>query len=494
MTRAADKSDAEILEALVPAANRARAMRAEIARLAQRDPILFASYVLRDEQTGGETTPAPVHYAWHDLWSREARSIVWGHFESGKSAQVGARILWELGRDPSLRVVVVSNTVTQAKKFIRPMARYLKSSPELREVFPKLRPAEPWTAETLNVERQTISKDPSVQALGVHGNIQGARTDLLVIDDILDFENCRTPAGREDLFAWYRSALVGRMSARGRVWIVGNAFHSDDLLHRLARSPGWVAERFPVVDDDTGDSRWPERWPMARIDEARVHMGELEFARKMLCRARTDGDARFHLEWIDAAKARGNGMTMSYGLEAVPVGFRIVTGVDLGVAQHGKADQTVLATIAIYPNGDRQILCIESGRWPAPEIVNRIVDTHRRYQSVVWVESNAAQQFIVHFTRELSAVPVRSFYTGRNKMAPDFGIETLAVEMANSKWIFPSERGHVHREISGLIEEMLYWDPASHTGDKLMALWIAVAGSREGAKKAEVGRVNWGRR
>jgi hypothetical protein len=62
------------------------------------------------------------------------------------------------------------------------------------------------------------------------------------------------------------------------------------------------------------------------------------------------------------------------------------------------------------------------------------------------VENNAAQDYIVQFARHSTAIPVFPFTTGRNKAHPEFGIEGLAVEMSNTKWLIPS-KGGLEREV-----------------------------------------------
>jgi len=53
--------------------------------------------------------------------------------------------------------------------------------------------------------------------------------------------------------------VLGRVVANGRVIVLGNAWHPEDLLHKLAAwQNSWVAERYGIVDED-GKSRWPER-------------------------------------------------------------------------------------------------------------------------------------------------------------------------------------------------------------------------------------------
>ncbi len=350
----------------------------------------------------------------------------------------------------------------------------------------------PWNAHQLFVIRPTQSRDATVRSCGIHGNILGSRIDLLIMDDILDYENTLSPTQREDLWGWYRSTLETRLTRRARALCIGTAWHREDLMHRLARTPGWHPVSYPVLDDD-GNPRWPERWPLSRINEARIRMGTTEFARNLLCKARNDSDERFQLSWIELCKARGEGREMPHALMEVPNGYATYTGVDLGVRTNKKADLTVLFTICLHPDGSREVLDIQSGRWAGPEIVRRIIDTHRRYLSIVLVENNAAQEFILQFTRASSAVPVRPFTTGANKAHPEFGIEGIAVEMQAGKWIIPSDNGHCVPEVEAWINEMLYYDPRTHSGDRLMGSWFAREGARGSGiiiPKAQFGSIN----
>lgn len=455
-------------------------------RLARRDPAAFVSYVLRDEGTGAPVLPSPAHEEWQALLTAHRRVGIWSHVEAGKSSQVSvARVLYELGRDPSLRCVVVMNTDAQAQKLARVIGRYIEQSPELRRVFPRLvrDRSRPWTSHQLSVVREVAghAKDPSVQTCGLHGNILGARIDLLVLDDFIDYESTRTQHGREDTMNWYLSTLEGRLTRNARVWAVGMAWHRDDFLHTLAKSPQWHFRRFPVMAPD-GTPTWPARWPKERIEEKRAVLGPAEFSRQLMCVARADEDARFKRAWVDTCLARGEGRGLIYALAAVPPGYRVFTGVDLGVRVKDGSDLTVLFTIAIAPNGDRQVLDVQSGRWPGPEIVRRIVDVHNRYRSIALVENNAAQQFIVDFTRGGTGVPVQPYTTTGKVNSPEFGIESMAVEMAAGKWVIPNTGGVMHPEVAAWVQELLYYDPRSHAGDRLMASWFA----REGAGKVTV--------
>lgn len=478
-------------------------------RLARSRPNAFMTYVLKDEETGRSILQTEDQMEWQDLADRERRLLIWGHVESGKTNQIAVgRVLYELGRNPNLRVAIVSNTADQAAKICLAVQKYIERSEELHEVFPDLRRDRrmPWNNHQLYVERETRAKDPSVQTCGIHGNILGARIDLLILDDLLDYENTHSPSQREDLWAWYHATLEGRLTRHARVWAVGNAWHREDFLHRLAQSPAWCARRYPVIDPDTGATRWPERWPAERIEQKRLDLqSPTEFARQMLCIARSDEDSRFKKAWIDQCLRRGLGRQLRYALTVLPPGYKTYTGVDLGVRVKAGSDVSVLFTIVVHPNGDREVLDVQAGRWAGPEIVQRIIDVHHRYHSIVLVESVSAQQFIVDFTKALSAVPVKPFNTtGKGNTATnvhhmEFGIEGLATEMANAKWIIPAVQvgsmlRAAHPQLDAWVNELLYYEPRAHPGDRLMASWFAQSGARVRRPKVQYGHLNLTRR
>lgn len=458
---------------------------------ARFDPAAFASYVLRDEETALPIMLSPMHEEWHRLASYHTRLLIWAHVEAGKSQQISiARALWELGRNPNLRIAIVSNTDSQAQKICMTIAKYIEHSVEYKKVFPHIVKArgQPWTMHQLFVQRTAeTGTHPSVRTCGVHGNILGARIDLLIIDDILDYENTLTAHQRDDLYNWFQSTLETRLTRKSRILCVGTAWHRDDLMHRFARRKDFTAVRYPVMDENTFELNWPERWPHSRIQAKQEALGPVEFNRSLLCIARSDEESRFQKQWIDQCLKRGEGRQLVYALEAIPDGYGTFTGVDLGVRVKDGSDLSSLFTLIVHPNGDREVLDLEAGRWTGPQIVQKIIDKHHRYHSIVIVENNAAQEFIVQFTKNASAVPVKSFTTtGQNVRHPQFGLESLATEMSMGKWIIPNIKGKCHPQVQAWIDEMLYYDPMGHAGDRLMSSWFAREGSRISRPKARL--------
>ena len=381
---------------------------------ARYDAAAFASYVLRDEETAQPVALAPMHEEWHALadrclvraenpdkkndvdelgrpqWRRK-NLLIWAMIEAGKTQAVTvARALWEIGRNPNIRILIVMNTDKQAQKIASTIGRYIMHSPEFKKVFPSIVPAPgmPWNTQQLSVQRTAnLGTHPTLLTCGIHGNVLGSRVDLLFLDDILDYENTRTDYQRKELGHWVRSTPFSRLTRKARVICVGTAWERHDLMHELSKQEDFVAVKYPAMDPVTEELSWPERWPRDRIESVRVR-GIVEFNRTILCTARSDEESRFKQEWINACLARGRGLGYTEALKHIPDGVRVYTGVDLGVSQKKDSDLTCLFTIAVLKNGDRMVLDVESGRWDGPTILKRAHRKHFLYQSILIVEGN----------------------------------------------------------------------------------------------------------
>lgn len=452
-------------------AARAAARRELTLRRARRDLAAFMEYVFA-------LTPARHHRGWCAELTSASRLVLTAPIEHGKSSIAAIGLpLWTLGNNPDARVAIVSETHTQAARPLAAIREHILRNPRLHEVFPNLRPArgarESWSESEIVVDRPGAVKDPSIIALGVNGPLLGARLDLAILDDIVSFENSFTAAQREKVIAWFRSTLVGRVVATGRIVVVGTPWHGEDLLGVLQRSGEYRVVRDPAADA-SGEPLWPEAWPRARLEQRRREIGEIEFSRQMLLEVLSDAGSRFRQGWLE----RAFGLAVELGVSLTGTndqGWRTFTGVDLGVGATSAHDESVIFTIAVHPDGRRQVLGVEAGRWQAPEIVARIKSARTRYQSRVRVESNAAQMYLVQFLAG-DGVHVEAHVTGKNRHDPAFGIESLAIEFEQGRWIVPDAP-----ETRAWARELIAFSPAGHPGDRVVASWLA----REAARAFE---------
>ncbi len=476
-------------------ATNSRARRRHAARV---DINEFCVQVGRDGETGARITQEDIHEQFQFLADEHHRAIFMAHPESGKTTQISIlRLLKMMGDNPNIHIALISKTGDTAQKSARALREYIERNEDLHEIYPDLVPGSQWGEKQFIIKRSSYSKDPTVQCLGLGGTLIGSRVDVLMFDDILDDENTISPSERKKVIRRFL-AFMERVSAKASAWMLTNAWHPDDAAHVMGREYNWPTFKFPVVDED-GVSTWPSKWTPERIQQAREDSGPLGFARAYLCRARDEGESPFDEDALEQAFEAGRELELVYKLDTatLPPGAMICVGVDLAVTKKKTGHLTALTTSLLWPEPDgrmtRQTLWCESGRWSSREIRTRFLDHLQRYGDPLFVvENNAAQRWIIDIVLNQADLPpeerrmptIIPFTTGKNKAHPQYGVEGLAVEIANGLWIF-TVNGPVSHEIEQLRADMAYYTRGAHTGDRLMSLWFSREGLRRGARAGQ---------
>ena len=315
---------------------------------------------------------------------RELQAFLSGHGKAlielprdhGKSVQVCARVLWELGRDPSLRVKVVCASEALAAERCRFLREALSANARLRLAFPHLRPGRPWGDTRFSVRRPANVIGPSVAAFGIGAASTGTRADLLVCDDIVDVKAIRSRADRERIKEYFRDNLMNLLEPEGRFWGLSTPWHRDDLNSELKRNAAFALFRRAVGEGP--EPVWPEKWPRERLEERRREIGASSFARGYRLVPVADEEVPIRAAWVRF-------WTEPAACE------RVVLSVDPALSTHARADASALVTLG--QTGGNEVRCLEAlaRRVATPELVGLIDDADRRWKpDVILFESNAA--------------------------------------------------------------------------------------------------------
>jgi len=264
----------------------------------------------------------------------------------------------------------------------------------------------------------------------------------------------------------------------------------DDVGDDLNDVPLWP-DRFFFLDWKTpqGDVLPPANDIHQAIDRARDdiedkrarHVVAGEFNRLYMNVCRDDDTAFCKQEWIDKCKAAARLEGFFEMVSEYRGGNPTFTGLDLAVSPGEENDDTAFFTFEVLPDRRRRILDIEIGQFDGPTIVRKLIAKSMAYNSIVRVENNAAQDFIRQFALQIdAALPVKPHTTGRTKAHPEYGVPGGFAEMSNGAWLIPNDKqGRCHPAIQKWIDGCLYYSPAKHTDDALMAWYFA----REQAKQ-----------
>lgn len=454
--------------------------------LARRDVSEFCQLVFRDP-SGQPWVQQPFHREWQQLLPLEgpARLLIGAPRESAKSSQVAvARVLWELGRNPQLRVKIVCATEQLARDLVAEIQRHLEWNPLLQQVFPRLRPSPkgPWTREALLLERDSIAKDPSVAAHGILSSGVGGRADLIVFDDVCDQRNAvLQPALREQVKQALQETWINLLGPKGRAVYTGTVWHQDDLTMELRGHPEWRHWWRPARDEVTKEPLWPDRWDAEALAQREREIGARAFARQYLLLPVSDEERTFPPEVMDACC---DDAVIPRRVEA-PEAWPRYAGVDLASALGQKASWTVIFTCAVNPENQRRFpLEIIRKRQSFPETIRTVQEQWRRHKpKLIYVESNAYQQAVVdQLAHEDRSIPVEAYQTGGEKYDERVGIPSLSAGMARGSWLIPSGgQPHAARCECGWCawRRELELHPHGETADVLMAMWLCESAARE---------------
>src|SRR5262249_34683769 len=123
----------------------ATAVSAGTARRARTCPDTFLAACFLDP-VGEPIRQAGVHRDLQAFLTTHPRALIELPRDHGKSVQVCGRVLWELGRNPGLRVKLVCATEGLAAQRSRFLRDAIADNPVVQTVFPDLKPGAPWAA------------------------------------------------------------------------------------------------------------------------------------------------------------------------------------------------------------------------------------------------------------------------------------------------------------------------------------------------------------
>lgn len=166
--------------------------------------------------------------------------------EHGKS-EAGANILpaWSCVRDPNVRVLLMSETATQAKDILGQTKSTVKRVGEDYGI----EIAED-SKKSFTLERDANHREPTIRAAGFDTGVTGGHYDLLVFDDVVSWKTQRTETRRRNARRQFFDYTSNLGSEGDSVFLVlGTRKHPEDLYGTLINSVGWNTRVEEAIQD-----------------------------------------------------------------------------------------------------------------------------------------------------------------------------------------------------------------------------------------------------
>ena len=448
-------------------------------------------------------------------------------------------VTYRIVKDPNISVMVVSKTQEQAKKFLYAIKQRL-THPRYAEMQAAFGPADgykatadQWSATKIYLGdevRDSGEKDPTVEALGMGGQIYGARANLIVLDDTVTLSNASM---WEKQMEWLTQEVASRLPPDGgQLLNIGTRVAPVDLYREL-RNPDhytdgdvpwtylampavleyrkepedwitlWPKSEMPLSDNDLPDEDGNyERWSGRRLERVRNEVGP---GRWSLVYQNQDiaEDAIFDPLCV---KGSSNGMRKPGPLVAGAAGhpknfsnFYRVMGIDPAMT----GDTAAVMYAVDRQTNKRYVLDVNIMTSPTPAAIRSLINEWAELYNphTVIVESNAFQLFLTK-DEEIRAslanrgIAYRPHHTGNNKQDPEFGVASLA-PLFGSKIKRDGQEAFKHagdnlielpdssrsEHVKKLVEQLITWQPGKRGKqlkmDAVMALWFCEIVARE---------------
>ncbi|HEC1637578.1 TPA: phage terminase large subunit [Yersinia enterocolitica] len=411
-------------------------------------------------------------------------------------------VLWTIICGIKHYPVIVMDSIDQAYPMLEAIKAELVYNPRLLMDFPDVCGAgRVWQMGTI-----LTRNDIKVQVAGSGKKLRGLRhgpyrPDLVVLDDIENDEQVRSPEQREKLENWLKKTVLPLGTAGGKLDVIyiGTILHYDSVLSRTLKNPLWRVARFKAL------IRWPDNMSLwdkweeilrnngsdgemlanayyqqhrAEMDEgAIVSWSARPLLALMLIRAR-DGHATFDAEYQndpvsgEDAIFAGEGVFHFWVNRLAEWIFYGACDPSLGLRGNSRDPSALLVGGFNRHSGILDV--VEAGiRKRVPDkIISDIIELQKIYRCQIWsVESVAFQEFLRTELIKRSAkagipVPARGVSPSADKL---LRIESLQPHMVNGLI-------RLHSSQTTLIEQLRHFPKADHDDgpDALHMLWALV--------------------
>lgn len=427
--------------------------------------------------------------------------------------------VWMICQQPNIRIIWVGGNEDIARNAVGAVMDQLENNEALIAAMlgpggsfkPQGRTGKSWTNKLLTVGTRTVQgiKSATITALGKGGRLLSRDADLIVFDDIVDYESASMPASRKKDIEWFGQDLASRKEEHTAMVGIGSRQHHAEIWGTLAANPAWrsIIEHahdpacnlpthgpIPAEEHETCDVcaahvdclLFPELRSMRWLEDTRTSMAD-DIRFEMIYQNTTHAEGA---EWVtadDLRRCRNSERRIGERPrfaedDGLVHDLRLVAGTDPAA----KGFQASFLWAFDVATGMRYMLDVDNRRAGGLEGARLIMrEWFERYGVRTWVvERNGYQEAvlqdrdIVEFSSQngISLVP---HYTDRhNKMHPDFGVPAQFVLFRRGLIDLPAGDAQSIDKVRLYEQQILNFEPetskASHhqPSDVVMAAWF----------------------
>lgn len=343
-----------------------------------------------------------------------------------KSTTVRHFVERAIGRNPDIRILWIMNAGDQAMKNVMAVRQTIEGNNVYRQAFGIAEDKDSqWTNSVLFVKRDYKGPDPTLMGAGINGPYQGLHFDIVILDDLTDQEDPRSPTTMLAQEEKLRGVIIDRVLEGGRIIGICTRWGETDLVPTFA-DMGFTIVEMPIVGDyPWGPTLSPTRFPPERVEIIRQKKGDVLFAMTFMCNPQAVGGNLISREHI------GYWEKDTFPTKSMP----FFMGIDPSASLKTYADHSAIATVGIdWKTRVMYLVDMWCKRVETPDLESQIVRKFRRMGAIrrIGLETKGFQLSLLQGMRRRYRLPFKEipYRTRRTQMQKVIAVDNDKVGRA----------------------------------------------------------------
>ena len=316
------------------------------------------------------------HQSMLDFIGSGSRNLLLAPRGFGKSKVTQAYICWRILKDPNLRVLLVSASYDKSVLFMSSIKRALESK-YIIDIFGDVR-GDVWKDNAITLKGRTINHvEPGLMAIGGgSSSIVGLHEELLVMDDVTDYDIVRSDIKNRRLYEWFQTAALPTVTPNGQVVFLGTKYGLNDIYGQLDRM-NYDKRIFPAVVNGVSACDWIR--PMDDIidDEGIVLEGLNTIKRNI-------GSTIFAMQFMNDTSLLMEGNIINHKwiqyYTNLPKLDEIVISCDPAISKGSSADSTAIVVLGRDSTGNIYVIDYKNDKYSFKETLDILESLTNQYK------------------------------------------------------------------------------------------------------------------
>ncbi len=310
--------------------------------------------------------------------------------------------IWEAINNPEIRILIVQNSMNNARKKLISIKQIFEKNDLLRSLYPELLPKtrSVWSGECLTLNRKGAHPEGTFEAAGTGTAVISRHYDIIIeddtvapqIDDMTGIVQQPTQLEIEKAIGFHRlSHPLLLHPSKSKIVVIGTRWAERDLIGWiLANTKGWI--HITRSCRENGKIIW-SRYSEEVLEEMEMALGPFMFSTLFMNEPLSGIDSMFRRDWI------------KYYQTVPKKNMVYCTSVDPACETENlksDPDYTVVLTTGMdRNNGDKYIIYYDRARMNPGEQIDAIFNHYRAYKPLeVNVEAISYQRTLCYWLRK----------------------------------------------------------------------------------------------